>query len=203
MNFRKLTFKGGVHPPEFKELTEKKSIESLPLPESVVIPVQQHIGAPAEPVVEVGESLGYLPGDLEQKISPYLRPLYDAMEALIPFESIRSLEENRVIEIAPLGYMRGRTLADAFVILDEAQNTTREQMMMFLTRLGEGSKAVITGDITQIDLPKREDSGLLHTISVLNSIRRIRFIFFSEKDVVRNSLVREIVRAYENETEKK
>lgn len=155
------------------------------------------------PVVEVGESLGYLPGDLEQKISPYLRPLYDAMEALIPFESIRSMEENRVIEIAPLGYMRGRTLADAFVILDEAQNTTKEQMMMFLTRIGEGSKAVITGDITQIDLPKKEDSGLLHAISVLNSIQRIRFIFFSEKDVVRNSLVREIVRAYENETEKK
>jgi len=153
------------------------------------------------PVVEAGESLGFLPGDLEQKISPYLRPLYDAMESLIPFESIRAMEENRVIEIAPLAYMRGRTLSDAFVILDEAQNTTKEQMKMFLTRIGLGAKTVITGDITQIDLPKRRQSGLLHAMAVLKSIRQIRFLFFEEGDVVRNALVRKIVRAYENEEE--
>lgn len=153
------------------------------------------------PVVEAGESLGFLPGDLEQKISPYLRPLYDAMESLMPFESIRAMEESRIVEIAPLAYMRGRTLADAFVILDEAQNTTKEQMKMFLTRIGAGSRAVITGDVTQIDLPKRSQSGLLHASSILRSIQQIRFIFFDERDVVRNSLIRKIVRAYENETE--
>ena len=151
------------------------------------------------PVVEAGENLGFLPGDLEQKISPYLRPLFDAMEAFIPYDMIRELESNRILEIAPLAYMRGRSLAGAFVILDEAQNTTREQMKMFLTRIGEGSKAVITGDITQIDLPSKGNSGLLHALSVLEAIEEIRFITFGEKDVVRNPLVRKIVQAYEKQ----
>ena len=149
------------------------------------------------PVVEAGENLGFLPGDLEQKISPYLRPLYDAMEAFVPPEALRRLEENRIIEIAPLAYMRGRTLSECFVILDEAQNTTKEQMKMFLTRLGEGTQAVVTGDVTQIDLTKRSSSGLLDVISVLKSIREIEFTFLGEEDVVRNPLVRKIVRAYE------
>jgi phosphate starvation-inducible PhoH-like protein len=149
------------------------------------------------PVVEAGENLGFLPGDLEQKISPYLRPLYDAMEAFLPLEMIRRLEENRIIEIAPLAYMRGRTLSECFVILDEAQNTTREQMKMFLTRIGEGSKAVVTGDITQIDLPNRKNSGLLDVISILKTIGEIEFVFLGDEDVVRNPLVRKIVRAYE------
>jgi phosphate starvation-inducible protein PhoH and related proteins len=149
------------------------------------------------PVVEAGESLGYLPGDLTQKIHPYLRPLYDAIESLIPMEVFRRLEENGVIEIAPLAYMRGRTLSGAFIILDEAQNTTREQMKMFLTRIGENSRTVITGDITQIDLPRKSDSGLLSVIPILSPIREIRFTFFEERDVVRNPLVRKIVHAYE------
>ncbi len=149
------------------------------------------------PVVEAGESLGFLPGDLEQKINPYLRPLYDSMEALIPPEVLRRMEENRVLEIAPLAYMRGRTLMDAYVILDEAQNTTKEQMMMFLTRIGEGSRVVVTGDITQVDLPKRQQSGLRHSIPLLSPIEEIRFVFFDESDVVRHELVRKIVRAYE------
>jgi len=149
------------------------------------------------PVVEAGESLGYLPGDLTQKIHPYLRPLYDAIESLIPMESFRRMEENGVIEIAPLAYMRGRTLSEAFIILDEAQNTTREQMKMFLTRIGENSRTVITGDITQIDLPRKSDSGLLTVIPILKTIREISFTFFEERDVVRNPLVRKIVHAYE------
>ena len=149
------------------------------------------------PVVESGESLGFLPGDLIQKVSPYLRPLYDAMENLVPPEAIRRLEEHRVIEVAPLAYMRGRTLADCFVILDEAQNTTREQMKMFLTRIGEGSRTVVTGDITQIDLPRKSESGLLNVIPILRPIPDIRFTFFEAKDVVRNELVRKIVHAYE------
>ena len=149
------------------------------------------------PVVEAGESLGYLPGDLTQKIHPYLRPLYDAIESLIPMEVFRRLEENGVIEIAPLAYMRGRTLSNAFIILDEAQNTTREQMKMFLTRIGENARTVITGDITQIDLPRKSDSGLLTVIPILTPIREIRFTFFEERDVVRNPLVRKIVHAYE------
>jgi phosphate starvation-inducible PhoH-like protein len=149
------------------------------------------------PVVEAGESLGYLPGDLAQKIHPYLRPLYDAIESLIPLETFRRMEENGVLEIAPLAYMRGRTLSGAFVILDEAQNTTREQMKMFLTRIGEGSRTVITGDITQIDLPRKSDSGLLTVIPILTPIREISFTFFEERDVVRNPLVRKIVHAYE------
>ncbi|MGA2977176.1 MAG: PhoH family protein [Spirochaetia bacterium] len=149
------------------------------------------------PVVEAGESLGFLPGDLTQKIHPYLRPLYDAIESLIPMEAFRRMEENGVIEIAPLAYMRGRTLSGAFIILDEAQNTTREQMKMFLTRIGENSRTVITGDITQIDLPRKSDSGLLTVIPILTPIREIRFTFFEERDVVRNPLVRKIVHAYE------
>jgi phosphate starvation-inducible PhoH-like protein len=153
------------------------------------------------PVVEAGENLGFLPGDLEQKISPYLRPLYDAMESLIPMEMIRRLEENRVIEIAPLAYMRGRTLSDCFIILDEAQNTTREQMKMFLTRIGEGSKTIVTGDITQIDLPNRKSCGLINVISILEAIEEIDFIFLQEQDVVRHPLVRKIVKAYEKAEE--
>ena len=149
------------------------------------------------PVVEAGESLGYLPGDLSQKINPYLRPLYDAIESLVPLEMFRRMEENGAIEIAPLAYMRGRTLSDAFIILDEAQNTTREQMKMFLTRIGENSRTVVTGDITQIDLPRKSDSGLLTVIPILTPIREIRFTFFEERDVVRNPLVRKIVHAYE------
>ena len=149
------------------------------------------------PVVEAGESLGYLPGDLEQKIFPYLRPLYDAMESLIPPEIIKRLEENRLIEVAPLAYMRGRTLSDCFIILDEAQNTTREQLKMFLTRIGEGSKTIITGDITQIDLPSKKSSGLINVISILKPIQEIQFIFLTDEDVVRNPLVKKIVHAYE------
>jgi phosphate starvation-inducible PhoH-like protein len=151
------------------------------------------------PVVEAGESLGFLPGDLAQKINPYLRPLYDAMESLIPYEIIHRLEDNRVIEIAPLAYMRGRSLNEAFIILDEAQNTTKEQMKMFLTRLGRGSRAVITGDATQIDLPKRIDSGLLHALSILKSVNDIHFSYLNTTDVVRNPLIKKIIQAYEHE----
>ena len=150
------------------------------------------------PVVEAGESLGYLPGDLSQKINPYLRPLYDAMDALVSGETVRRMEETRTIEIAPLAYMRGRTLSDSFVILDEAQNTTRDQMKMFLTRLGEGTQAVITGDITQIDLPRRQESGLIHIMSVLSPLRDVRFMHLRREDVVRSALVRRIVQAYED-----
>ncbi|MBA7655520.1 PhoH-like protein [subsurface metagenome] len=150
------------------------------------------------PIVEAGENLGFLPGDLAQKISPYLRPLYDAMESLIPLETVRKLEDNGIIEIAPLAYMRGRTLSDCFIILDEAQNTTREQIKMFLTRIGEGSRTIVTGDITQIDLSRRRNSGLLNVISILKSIEEIQFIFFGEQDVVRHPLVRKIIHAYEN-----
>ena len=149
------------------------------------------------PVVEAGESLGFLPGDLAQKVDPYLRPLYDAMDALVSADTLRRMEETRVIEVAPLAYMRGRTLADSYVILDEAQNTTREQMKMFLTRLGEGSRAVITGDVTQIDLPRRQDSGLVHVTSVLSPVREARFVHLGQEDVVRSELVRKIVQAYE------
>ena len=149
------------------------------------------------PVVEAGESLGFLPGDLAQKVDPYLRPLYDAMDALVASDTVRRMEETRVIEVAPLAYMRGRTLADSYVILDEAQNTTREQMKMFLTRLGEGSRAVITGDITQIDLPRRQDSGLIHIMSVLSPVQEICFVHLGQEDVVRSVLVRKIVQAYE------
>jgi phosphate starvation-inducible PhoH-like protein len=151
------------------------------------------------PVVEAGESLGFLPGDLAQKISPYLRPLYDAMESLVPFEIIRRMEESRAIEIAPLAYMRGRSLNDCVVILDEAQNTTREQMKMFLTRLGQGARAVITGDATQVDLPRRVDSGLLHALNLLKDVEGIHFAYLNTGDVVRHPLIKKIIQAYENE----
>jgi phosphate starvation-inducible PhoH-like protein len=154
------------------------------------------------PVVEAGENLGYLPGDLSQKISPYLRPLYDAMDDLLPLQVINKLEESRIIEIAPLAYMRGRSLKDSFIVLDEAQNTTKEQMKMFLTRIGENSRAIITGDLTQIDLPKPGNSGLLHAKNVLQSIPELHFSFFTAGDVVRHPLVKKIVSAYENEKER-
>ncbi len=154
------------------------------------------------PVVEAGESLGFLPGDLAQKISPYLRPLYDAMESLIPFETIQRMEDQRIIEIAPLAYMRGRSLNDCYVILDEAQNTTREQMKMFLTRIGEGTQAVVTGDVTQIDLPRKKASGLLHAVDILGSLPEIRFTYFTSRDVVRHPLVQKIINAYESEDAK-
>jgi phosphate starvation-inducible PhoH-like protein len=150
------------------------------------------------PVVEAGESLGFLPGDLTQKINPYLRPLYDAMEALVPFELIRRMEEDHVIEIAPLAYMRGRSLNNCVVILDEAQNTTKEQMKMFLTRIGEGARAVITGDATQIDLPKRIDSGLLHAVSILSGVEGLHFAYLNTADVIRNPLIKKIIQAYDN-----
>jgi len=151
------------------------------------------------PIVEAGESLGFLPGDLVQKINPYLRPLYDAMEALLPYDSIRRLEETRSIEVAPLAYMRGRSLSNCVVILDEAQNTTKEQMKMFLTRLGENTKAIVTGDITQIDLPKRIESGLVHALQLLASVDGIFVSRLDARDVVRSPLVRRIVEAYESE----
>ena len=151
------------------------------------------------PVVEAGESLGFLPGDLTQKISPYLRPLYDAMDDLLPMQIINKLEESRIIEIAPLAYMRGRSLKESYIVLDEAQNTSREQMKMFLTRIGEGSKAIITGDVTQIDLPRPQSSGLLHARQVLQNIQELSFTHFNAEDVVRNPLVKKIVNAYENE----
>jgi phosphate starvation-inducible PhoH-like protein len=155
------------------------------------------------PVVEAGESLGFLPGDLAQKINPYLRPLYDAMEALIPYARIRRREDTRTIEIAPLAYMRGRSLNNAVIILDEAQNTTREQMKMFLTRIGEGARAVITGDTTQIDLPRRADSGLLHAVSILADVEGIHFTYFHTADVVRNPLIKKIIQAYDKNKEEK
>jgi phosphate starvation-inducible PhoH-like protein len=150
----------------------------------------------ARPAVEAGESLGFLPGDMQAKVDPYLRPLYDALEDMMPQERVQKALETRVIEIAPLAYMRGRTLADAFVILDEAQNTTHLQMKMFLTRLGVNSRAVITGDKTQIDLPKREESGLTQIERILTGIDGIAFHYLSETDVIRHRLVRDIVRAY-------
>jgi len=150
----------------------------------------------ARPAVEAGENLGFLPGDLQEKIDPYLRPLYDALEDMIPHDRLRRAMETRAIEIAPLAYMRGRTLQDAFVILDEAQNATTAQMKMFLTRMGLNSKAVITGDKTQIDLPRREDSGLVEIERVLKGIEGIAFAYFKGADVVRHRLVKEIIKAY-------
>jgi len=152
------------------------------------------------PVVEAGENLGFLPGDLAQKIDPYLKPLYDAMESLIPFDVINRMEETRSIEIAPLAYMRGRSLNDCMVILDEAQNTTKEQMKMFLTRIGAGTRAVITGDSTQIDLPRKSDSGLLHALEILRGIEELNFSFLHTCDVARNPLIKKIIQAY-NERE--
>ena len=149
------------------------------------------------PAVEAGEKLGFLPGDLQNKVDPYLRPLYDALFDMLGAEAFAKLQERGVIEVAPLAYMRGRTLDDSFIILDEAQNTTREQMKMFLTRLGFNSKMVITGDITQIDLPETSKSGLIEALRVLNGVEDIAQNRFSEKDVVRHRLVQDIVRAYE------
>ena len=150
----------------------------------------------ARPAVEAGENLGFLPGDLQEKVDPYLRPLYDALEDMMPRERVQKALETRTIEIAPLAYMRGRTLSDAFVILDEAQNATGMQMKMFLTRLGVNSRAVITGDKTQIDLPNREDSGLLQVERILPGIEGIGFVYLGDADVVRHRLVRDIIRAY-------
>ena len=150
----------------------------------------------ARPAVEAGENLGFLPGDLQEKVDPYLRPLYDALEDMMPRDRVQKAIETRTIEIAPLAYMRGRTLSDAFVILDEAQNATGIQMKMFLTRLGVNSRAVITGDKTQIDLPNREDSGLLQIERILPGIEGIGFCYLGDTDVVRHRLVRDIIRAY-------
>ena len=151
----------------------------------------------ARPAVEAGEKLGFLPGDLQEKVNPYLRPLYDALYDMMELDRVERLIERGTIEVAPIAFMRGRTLNDAFVILDEAQNTTSEQMKMFLTRLGFGSKAVITGDVTQIDLPTGRTSGLVEAVKVIGQVDGIAFIHFDEKDVVRHSLVQAIVKAYE------
>jgi len=152
------------------------------------------------PAVEAGERLGFLPGDMAQKVDPYLRPLYDALYEMMGFERVATMMERNVIEVAPLAFMRGRTLNDAFVILDEAQNTTREQMKMFLTRIGFGSTAVVTGDITQIDLPRKSMSGLKHALSILADVKGVSFSYFAAADVVRHPMVQHIVEAYEAES---
>jgi phosphate starvation-inducible PhoH-like protein len=151
----------------------------------------------ARPAVEAGEKLGFLPGDLQEKVDPYLRPLYDALYDLLEYEKVARLVERNAIEVAPIAFMRGRTLSDAFVIIDEAQNTTTEQMKMVLTRLGLGSKLIVTGDITQIDLPQGRVSGLVEAISVLSGVDGIAFVYFDDGDVVRHKLVASIVRAYD------
>lgn len=149
------------------------------------------------PAVEAGENLGFLPGDLSEKVDPYLRPLYDALEDMLPFEKLEGYIEKNVIEVIPLAFMRGRTLNNSFVILDEAQNSTTMQMKMFLTRLGPNSKAIITGDVTQIDLPKKEHSGLIQVEEILKNIDDISFVYFEKSDVVRHKLVKDIINAYE------
>jgi phosphate starvation-inducible PhoH-like protein len=149
------------------------------------------------PAVEAGEKLGFLPGDLYEKVNPYLRPLYDALHDMMDFDHASKLMERGIIEVAPLAFMRGRTLNDSFVILDEAQNTKPEQMKMFLTRMGFGSKVVITGDITQVDLPEGKQSGLIQIQNVLKNVQGIKFVYFSEKDVIRHPLVQDIIKAYE------
>jgi phosphate starvation-inducible PhoH-like protein len=151
----------------------------------------------ARPAVEAGESLGFLPGDLSEKIDPYLKPLLDALEDMLPYEKLQSYLEKNIIEIVPLAYMRGRTLSNSFVILDEAQNATTTQMKMFLTRLGQNSKAIINGDVTQIDLPKKEYSGLIQVEKILQGIEGVSFVYFNKSDVVRHRLVKEIINAYE------
>jgi phosphate starvation-inducible PhoH-like protein len=151
----------------------------------------------ARPAVEAGEKLGFLPGDLQEKVNPYLRPLYDALYDMLDVERVARYLERGTIEVAPIAFMRGRTLNDSFVILDEAQNTTSEQMKMFLTRLGFGAKAVITGDVTQIDLPSGRTSGLVEAMKVVGHIEGISFVYFDERDVVRHKLVQQIVKAYE------
>ncbi len=157
----------------------------------------------SRPAVEAGESLGYLPGDLKEKLDPYLRPLLDALFIMLGPDKLKSLMEKNIIEIIPLAYMRGRTLANSFIILDEAQNATITQMKMFLTRMGEDSKVIVTGDITQIDLPRKGFSGLINANQVLQDIKGIDFIYFDEKDVVRHKLVTQIIRAYDNDEEKR
>lgn len=154
------------------------------------------------PAVEAGETLGYLPGDLKEKIDPYLRPIYDALDDMIPFEKLKYYLESRVIEIAPLAYMRGRTLNKAFILLDEAQNTTPMQIKMFLTRMGPDSKVIITGDITQIDLPKNQNSGLVEAMQILRKIEGIGVIELNSKDVVRHRIVKDIIDAYEKQNKK-
>lgn len=156
----------------------------------------------ARPAVEAGESLGFLPGDLAQKIDPYLRPLYDALQDMLTAEKLRALTEQRIIEIVPLAYMRGRTLNNSFIILDEAQNASNKQMKMCLTRLGINSRAIITGDVTQIDLPREVESGLMNAKAILQGISGISFVFLDKSDVVRHRLVRNIIDAYEKEEEK-
>jgi phosphate starvation-inducible PhoH-like protein len=151
----------------------------------------------ARPAVEAGERLGFLPGDLYEKVNPYLRPLYDALHDMLEFDQASKLMERGIVEVAPLAFMRGRTLNDSFVILDEAQNTKPEQMKMFLTRMGFGSKVVITGDITQVDLPDGKQSGLIQVQNVLKKVPTIKFVYFSEKDVIRHPLVQDIIKAYE------
>lgn len=150
----------------------------------------------SRPAVEAGESLGFLPGDMKEKVDPYLQPLYDALSDMIPAKKLEEFLESEVIQIAPLAYMRGRTLNDSFVILDEAQNTTRNQLKMFLTRMGVSAKFVITGDMSQIDLPRRSDSGLIHAFGILKDIKGIAFVQFGSEDIVRHRLVKEIVKAY-------
>ncbi len=154
------------------------------------------------PAVEAGEKLGYLPGGIAEKVDPYLRPLYDALYDIVDYDKVAYMIERNIIEIAPLAFMRGRTLNDAFIILDEAQNSTREQMKMFLTRIGFGSKVVITGDITQIDLPKKEHSGLIEAVEILKDIEGISFVWFREEDVVRHPIVAKIIKAYEEKEAK-
>lgn len=154
--------------------------------------------------MEAGENLGFLPGDLQEKLDPYLRPIYDALSDMVPTEKLRFYQENRVIEIAPLAYMRGRTLHDAFVLLDEAQNTTSEQIKMFLTRMGPNSKVIITGDQSQVDLPTRQKSGLRESLRILKGVKGIGVVNLSGSDVVRHKLVKSIIEAYEkNEVETK
>ncbi|MDL2283072.1 PhoH family protein [Odoribacter sp. OttesenSCG-928-G04] len=157
----------------------------------------------SRPAVEAGESLGFLPGDMKEKVDPYLQPLYDALLDMIPAKKLEDYLANDIIQIAPLAYMRGRTLNDAFVILDEAQNTTRNQLKMFLTRMGISAKFVITGDMSQIDLPRKVDSGLIHAFKILHKIKGIAFVEFDTADIVRHRLVKEIVKAYDAESEKK
>lgn len=155
----------------------------------------------SRPAVEAGEKLGFLPGDMKEKIDPYLQPLYDALEDMIPPLKLKEYLENKIIQIAPLAFMRGRTLNDAVIILDEAQNTTKPQIKMFLTRLGLNGKMIITGDITQIDLPRTQQSGLIHAMNILRHIKGIATVEFNKKDIVRHKLVQRIVEAYEKETE--
>ena len=176
-----------------------KTYLAMAMAVSALMGKQVHRIVLARPAVEAGEKLGFLPGDLAEKVNPYLRPLYDALFDMLDFDRATALIQKSIIEVAPLAFMRGRTLNDSFVILDEAQNTTTEQMKMFLTRLGYGSKAVITGDITQIDLPSEKGSGLIEAATILNKTEGISFIHFSEIDVVRHPLVQDVIRAYQQQ----